>query len=163
METQQRTQILLIVRLLPWIEKLAVIMLLISAVMMILDLPFTEFVMISLSTLAIVFFLNAQLLPPMERTDEAPLGFNELLTFVILPKVLWISASVSTIGILFQFLGLDGFEQMLLIGGSSLSVALLLLLIQVMINGVGSLKLFQAVLMRVVPILVIALYLLLNS
>ena len=163
METQQRTQILFIVRLLPWIEKLAVIMLMISAVMMLLSLPFTEFVMISLSTLAIVFFLNAQLLPPMERKDGAPLGFNELLTFTILPKVLWISASVSTIGLLFQILGLSGFEQMLLIGGSSLSVALLLLLIQVIINGVGSLKLFQGVLMRVIPILVIAVYLLLKS
>ena len=66
--------------------------------------------------LSIVFFLNAFRAPDEQETadtGQGPFGFSDLLGLVIIPKVLWISSSIPTIGILFSIIdtGNNGYKQ----------------------------------------------------
>ena len=87
-----------------------------------------QLLMIGLSTLASVFFLTANTLPPaIEKTlteTTKKSFFDTLLNFIW--KIMHIALSVSVIGLLFYLLNLNGYTQMILIGTTILIIALLL-------------------------------------
>lgn len=164
METQQKTPIGFIFKFLPWIEMFGLVLLAIAIILTLIKLPGDELLMVSMATLATVFFLYAQAPPEARKDEDAPFGFKELLANVIAPKVFWISTSVCTIGILFYALGFQKitWQQMLLIGAPSLAISILLQA-TFFIGGTPARASFQSSLLRGMPILVIALYLLLKS
>ena len=162
MQSEQKSLTLLIAKFLPFIEQFALLVLVISGVMILLKRPAEQLLMLSLSTLSTVFFLRAQTPPETPPSGDTPMGFKELLAFSILPKVLWISASISTIGFLFHLLGLSGSRKMLLIGATSLSLALFVFAV-LFLTGVRHLRVLQPVLFRVLPVLSVVLYILLRA
>ena len=161
MSTTNTPFILRITRHLHWPENLCYAMLSISGILVLMDMNAESLILFSMSGLAIVFFLYAQRPPEMSNTGEEPLGFKALLTMSVIPKVLWISLSVSTIAILFHYLQLNdtGSKQMLLIGGSSLFMGMLLLGILTLGGGVKDQKSLLFVVARAIPVLIIDSYL----
>jgi hypothetical protein len=162
MQTEQRSSIVLIARFLPSIEKLSLLLLVVSGVMILFKQPGEQLLMLSLSTLATVFFLRAQTPGEYPASNDTPMGFRELLAFSILPKVLWISASIGTIGILFHLLGLSGARQMLVIGATSLSFAVTVLAV-LFVTGARNLNILRPLLFRVLPLLIVTLYIILKA
>jgi len=113
---------------------------------------------ISLNGLATVYFLYAHVPPELTNDNDKPHGFVELLANSIVPKVMWISASVSIIGALFALLQLEGSPEMLMIAISALGAGLLLFTIFFTI-GIKGMQSNISILYRVVPIFIIDLYL----
>jgi hypothetical protein len=157
MEAKENIQIVIIRTLLPWLERGGMVLLVVAATMMVMKIPAQEVFMIAMGTLSIVFFLNAQVPPVMEKSEK-PFGFKDMLAFVILPKIMWISSSVCIIGILFSYLGLTGATQMLIVGAGSLAIAAFILFI-FSLSGMN-LRSLQPTFLRVAPVFVIALYVL---
>jgi hypothetical protein len=148
---------------LPWIERFFLAALVVGASLSLAGMPAEDIIFVSLSTLSVVYFLNA-FRPPQDGGPDAaqePMGFRDLLASSIIPKVLWISCSTSIIGILFTILRLEGHEQMLMIGGSSTIMGIFLLGF-ISIGGTKHLKELQPVLMRAVPIAIITVYIFLK-
>ena len=93
---------------------------------------------------------------------SAQMGFQELLCFTILPKVMWIGASVCTVGILFMLLDISkGYEQMLLIGSTTL-ITCLLITGYFFLTKRSYVQALIPVLYRVVPVLLVTAYVLLS-
>lgn len=82
----------------------------------------TLFLMIGLSLLAGVFFLRAfQVLEPSENTPpDSKASPKELYTLIVW-KVMHIGAAVALDGLLFYFLDLKGYANMLVIGCASMA------------------------------------------
>jgi hypothetical protein len=139
-----------------WIEKFCLVLLGLSALLTYLDFEVNSSLMIGLSGLAVVFFLYAQRPPVAENNDGS---FADLLTCAILPKVLWISCSASTIGVMFFLLfGQNpAYKNMLFIGGGTIFIACWVLTF-ILINNRKYLLDVQPVLMRALPILLIDIY-----
>lgn len=163
MEQSRRTDLIPIAKILPWLEKAGLALLLVTGVMMLLEMPSMELLMVSLGTIATVFFLNTHTLPKIEFKEDAPLGFRALFSCLILPKVLWISAAISTIGILFYILRLQGHAEMLLIGGTTLTIGVVSLFALLLSDEKNLRIIYQPVLLRVLPVLIITLYLLVTK
>lgn len=85
-------------------------------------------VMISMTTLAIFYFLSAYLSPEIDTKFGA-----------IACKVLNISCSVCVIGVAFSILKFEGAEQMILIGTTSLAISGLILAYYVFSSGLSKL------------------------
>jgi hypothetical protein len=115
---------------------------------------------VSFNGLAVVYFLYAYKPPDIQREDDAPLGFLQLLGLSILPKIMWISCSVSMVGIMFHLLALAGSYEMMLIGVSSIGIGLLLFTI-ITLTNVKGMKENVPMLYRAVPIFLAEMYLLL--
>lgn len=160
METQPRP-LFQIVKFLPWIETLALLLLMASGIMMLLGSPYQQFLMIAMSTLAMVFFMYAYVPPQVDVTSERQPGFRELLAYSIAPKVLWISMSVTTIGLLFYALGFPkmNWQQMLLIGTSSMGLSILIQM-GMFVAGLPPTKAFWRSLLRASPLFVVGVYIL---
>ncbi|MFM7855511.1 MAG: hypothetical protein ACKO96_27195 [Flammeovirgaceae bacterium] len=115
---------------------------------------------LSLAGLAVLYFLSAykpqSYLPKEAGGEQEKWGVSDLLLYAIAPKVAWIGCSVATIGILFYLQEMKGRGQMLILGGSSLAMVTILL-------GIGFFKgnkLVSQLLMRTVPLCLMAFYLL---
>jgi hypothetical protein len=107
-------------KLLPILLWVSLLLTLLGIGLKYLQLPVADQVlMIGLSTLAGVYFLMA-FMPPI-----IPAGIQPLLFSLIVIKVLYISSSVVTIGVLFRLLHLPGNEEMLFVGMGSLAIACL--------------------------------------
>ena len=124
------------------------------------DIDSSIVILIAVGGLAIIFFLQAYAPFPIPIQKERP-GFKELLCFTVLPKVMWIAASVSTVGILFFLLDIsNGAVEMMTIGATSLAACLL-------VTGYFYISARQyiipliPVLYRAVPVLLITTYILL--
>ena len=162
--TSTSTPTPLIVRItknLHWAERLFLIGLAIGTVLTLssIDSGVTK---VSLNGLAITFFLYAYKPIDIPRTDEnEQFGFSELLALQIVPKVMWISSAVSTLGLLFYLLdmGNDGYKRMLMIGGLTIGISILLFAF-FLVSGVKYLKVVAPILLRSVPLLAIDLYIL---
>lgn len=87
-----------------------------------------QMVMISMTTLAIFYFISAYLTPDI----EAMLG-------AIAWKVLSISCAVCVIGLQFSILKYEGADQMILIGTTSLTISGLILAGYAISSGLGKL------------------------
>lgn len=149
-----------------WIEKFFLAVLLVGALLAVSGINATDIIFLSLSGLSVVYFLNAFRPPAEEQYPDGvqePMGFGDLLSSLIIPKVLWISSSVATIGIVFFIAdpANQGYKQMLIIGGGSIMVALVLLLF-ISIGRAKHLKNLQPALMRSLPIGVLAAYIFLK-
>ena len=155
----QTTFILRIARYSHWLEKTFLVFLALSAGLIPFGIDASPGLMISLSGLAVVFFLYAYRPLEISNADDEPMGFIHLLSLSIIPKVLWISASISTMGIMFYLLGLneEGYKSMLMIGGSSILFASFVLGI-FLISATKYLRVLIPVLMRALPILFINIY-----
>lgn len=144
---------------LPWIERFFFAAGVVGAVLSLAGMPAADIIFVSLSSLSVVYFLNA-FRPPQDGGPDAtrePMGFRDLLASSIIPKVLWISCSTSIIGILFAILRLEGHDQMLMIGGSSTVMGIVLLAF-ISIGGTKPSKELRPVLMRAIPIALITAY-----
>ena len=118
-------------KLLPYFEKAFLATLIIGFALQLIGTEIPILFIVSLAGLGVTFFLSAYIPLDIEPTKGQQMGFNELLGLTILPKVLWISTAVTTIGILFYMLqlGNDGYQRMLYIGGSTIIIATLITLI----------------------------------
>jgi hypothetical protein len=78
-----------------------------------------------------------------------------------MPKVLWISTAISTLGILFCVLKIESnsYGQMLMIGAATLFVSLLVLGF-LSLAGVKDLRPLVPVLLRAFPVLILNIYIL---
>lgn len=140
------------------IEMFFVVALGVGAVLMVAKID-SNVVMISLGGLTFTFFLYAYR-PSMVRwaEDENP-GIKELLAFTILPKVMWISTSVLTLGILLYLIptGNNGYKQLIQIGAQTIGMSVLLMLFFLR-QGVKHLNTLVPILFRTGPVLLIAIY-----
>jgi len=95
------------------------------------------------------------------RDENEPLKFSEIFALTILPKVMWISSTVSTLGLLFYMLelGNDGYMKMSMIGGLIIGIAVVILTI-FLASGVKNLKSATPILLTAVPLLFIDSYIL---
>jgi hypothetical protein len=143
-----------------WAERAFFILLLIGAVLAYSKID-AGVLNISLGGLAVTFFLYAYKPLQIVRNEGELLGFSDLLATTILPKVLWISSAISTLGLLFYLLNLgnEGYKQMLLIGGSTIGIGLVLVAVFSAI-GLKNIKIVSPVLLRAVPLLIFDFYIL---
>ncbi|MBS1505195.1 MAG: hypothetical protein JSS79_01005 [Bacteroidetes bacterium] len=121
-----------------------------------------EIIIISLSALSGIYFLMTYV-PRASQNEEGQNDDNQkgmlgLLGSTIAPKIISIGSSVTVIGILFAIEQWNGFREMILIGSSSLTGAVVVLLSSF---GNESLRVkFIPLLYRAVPLLAIGFYLL---
>jgi len=137
-------------------EQVLLGVLIISILLAFLNIESSNIMQLCLIGLAGVFFLNAYKPLNIQRSEDEKLGMADLLVSVILPKVIWISCSVSAIGILF-YLRQDApqsYQSMLTIGGGSLFVGLLLVGIFTL-AGAKNADALQPIFLRAIPLLLI--------
>jgi len=146
----------LIFNVLPLAEKIFMAGIGVGLVLLYLELD-TNLAFISLNGIAVVYFLYAYK-PPESKTENKPSGFVALMAFSTLPKVMWISCSISVTGIMFHLLALAGAPEMILIGLSAIGVGLFLFAIFFM-TGVVDIKSNIPILSRMIPLLIVDLYL----
>ncbi|HCW05889.1 MAG TPA: hypothetical protein DGG95_00795 [Cytophagales bacterium] len=128
----------------------------------ILHYPGQQLIIISLSALAVIYFLGAYV--PAQAPEDGdeqsqPKGFAVLLGETIIPKLLGIGSAVAVIGILFTIQHFNGFREMLLIGSSTLGVSSIVGLLVSMNNEKARASLSN-LLFRAVPLMLIGIYLL---
>lgn len=145
---------------LPLVEKILIATLLVGAILTALEIDSTV-TKGSLLALGVTFFLFAYRPIDIPGQEEVPMGLSEMLGLMIVPKVLWISCAISTVGIAFFIfdLGNPGYMNMLMIGGFSIGTASLILVI-LLNSGVKHINLVMPILLRAVPIFLVDCYLL---
>ena len=90
-----------LLKILPYAEKFFLALLLVGAVLKILGMEGMIFITFGLLGLASVFFLTAYTPSDVVIAEDEKAGFKELLVLGIIPKVLGMSMSIATVGILF--------------------------------------------------------------
>ena len=127
-------------------------------ILKIMHYPGQEIIVISLSTLSVIYFLGAYMPPEAKPGEEKPqLGLVALLGTTIVPKILGIGLSVSVIGILFMIQTWNGFREMLLIGSTSLAAASVVGLVSASGNERAR-KALGPLLLRAIPIMLLVTY-----
>jgi hypothetical protein len=123
--------------------------------------PSRSILLVSLSGLAIIFFLGAYMPSNIERKEDEKLGFSDLIYTTIAPKALGISLAVACVGILFYFTNSNpmGTKQMLILGGFSTAIASAIILIGVATNA-KNIKEIIPNLYRALPLMAACFYLL---
>ena len=153
--------IVTITKHLPLVEKVLLTTLAIGIILTVMQIDSTV-TRVSLLGLGVTFFLLAYRPNDIPRQEEGEqLGFSDLLGLVIVPKVLWISSAISALGIafyLFDF-GNDGYKRMLMIGGLTISIGTILLIV-FSVSGVKHLRTVVPVLQRAVPLCLVDFYIL---
>lgn len=163
MEKKNKTEVYYLAKILPWLESLAIVLILITGVLMLLGMPSEELFMVSMGTLAIVYFNNTRIPVELELPDNTALGFRELMAYMILPKIMWLGAAVAIIGILFHVLKLKGAMEMVLIGGGTLVTALAVLGILFLAGTKELHQPYRRILPRILPVAIAAIYLLVTE
>lgn len=159
----QTTLIVRLVKQLHWLEASLLTLLGVGLVLTLLQFETTSIITLSLSGLAIVFFLKAYQ-PPRHLPNENKEAFNfkTLLALAIIPKVLWISTATSTLGILLWLLQLENiniYKQMLTMGAATAFVSLFILG-YFSATGLKDLRALAPVLLRAIPVLLLSMYVL---
>jgi len=163
MEPEQKTSI--IHKHLPTLEKLFLLSLAVGLTLNFLNMDLPQITLISLTGLGVVFFMNTYRSLDIPGPEEGKLyGFQELLSYTIIPKVLWISTSILTVGILFYMMntGNNGYLSMIGIGSTTVIIGTVFL-IGSMVMGTKHLNLVIPVLYRSTPALVVGIYIYLQS
>ena len=127
--------IVTITKHLPLVEKVLLIALAIGTILTVMQVDSTV-TRVSLLGLGVTFFLLAYRPIDIPSQEGEQFGFSELLGLMIVPKVLWISSAVSSLGMafyLFDF-GNDGYKKMLMIGGLTIGIGALLLVVFFMVE-----------------------------
>jgi hypothetical protein len=108
-------------KILPNVQRIALLISLIGLAFLILHYPGADqLLMIGFSTLAMAYFFMAFM--PM----HIPVGCKPDLYSTIVYKIIYIGCSVATIGILFQFLIFNGARDLLRIGSGTTGVAMII-------------------------------------
>ena len=149
------------------VEKVFLLSLVVGVGLLLLNVPISVTVIsISLGGLAIKFFISAfvpiELYNSQEEADEdQPFGQLHLLSLLIAPKVLWIGSSVTIFGLIMYLVNpeIQTFDRLLGIGAGSILVCVLLILVATL-NGIKIRKPIQSILLRAIPTLLIASYIL---
>ena len=151
-------------KLLPYLERVFLASLIIGFVLRLSGNEIPMLITVSLAGLGVIFFLSAYRPLDIEPSEGEQMGFKELLGLSIVPKVLWISTAVATIGILFYLLDLgnDGDLRMLYIGGSTIALATLILL-GLKATGTKNISAVMPVLFRALPTLLVTAYILFSQ
>jgi len=111
-------------KILPNVQHVALLIALVGLAFLILHYPAAhQLLMIGFSTLAMSYFLMAFM--PM----HIPSGCMPDLYTTVVYKIIYIGCSVATIGILFQFLNLNGAREILRIGSGATGVAMIVAVI----------------------------------
>ena len=151
----------LIFKLVPHLPKAEKVFLLGLAVGLILFFTSGDkiIVRISIGALAVIFFLSSFKPLDVPETGDKRFGFKELLTWIMIPKILWIGSAFSILGILVYTLqlGHDGHMRALMPGGSTIAIGLLVILYS-WATGTKHLSVLLPTIIRVVPVMLIALY-----
>lgn len=145
---------------LPLIEKAFLIATVIGGILVVTKIDSTV-ARIALLGLAATFFLYTYKPLDIQRQEDEPFEFSDLLALMIIPKTLWISCTISALGIsffLFEF-GNDGYKKLLTIGSVSTGFGSLLFVIFI-IRGVKHVKIIAPLLLRAVPLFFMDIYLL---
>jgi hypothetical protein len=142
-----------------WLEIIALAAVFTSALLYYAGMDVSFLIMFSLLSLSGVYFLKAY--QPKDVPQDEKSGFNELLGYVMIPKVLYIGASISLVGILFHILKIEGVEQLLLIGSLSLGAGILILGFLI-VGGLRHKVVVLPDLYRAIPVAFVAAYLLLR-
>jgi hypothetical protein len=121
----------------------------------------SKLAIVSLVGLAVTFFLYAFRPVDVPLDENIQLGMSELLSLMILPKVMWISSAVSTLGIVFYLAGTDNYQKLLMIGVSTLAIAVLLQTLLI-VGGSKYRSVGTPALWRCIPLLLTNTYLLLQ-
>jgi energy-converting hydrogenase Eha subunit C len=152
--------IVTITKQLPLVEKVLLTALAIGTILTVMEIDSTV-TRISLLGLGVTFFLLAYRPNDIPRQEGEQLGFSDLLGLMIVPKVLWISSAISALGIafyLFDF-GNDGYKKMLMIGGLTISIGTILLIV-FFVSGVKHIRTVVPILLRAVPLCLVDFYIL---
>jgi hypothetical protein len=151
-----------LIKYLPWVEIFFLLVLTVGITFRYFEIDPNGLVRTSLGGLAIIFFLYAYQPSVIEVPTDEKQGFSSLLSFSILPKVIWLCSSISVIGILFYYRHLsNGYKEILIIGSTSIAGSLFFQCIPYL-NGIRNPKLIP-ILYRALPILLIDIYILINS
>jgi hypothetical protein len=123
--------------------------------------PSRSILIVSLSGLAIIFFLGAYMPSNIERKEDEKLGLSDLIYTTVAPKALGISLAVACVGILFYFINSNpmGTKQMLILGGFSTAITSAIILIGVATNA-KNIKEIIPNLYRALPLMAVCFYLL---
>jgi hypothetical protein len=149
-----------IFRILPTVEIVSLAAVFISIVLKRYGIAGTDMLlMFSLQSLAGVFFLSAFTPLSIQNDESSPMGFKELLAYVIVPKVLGVASAVATMGILFYLLGIRRYDLMLFIGGSTLAGGCVILGFAIL-TGIKHVNVLMPFLYRAVPLFLISAYIL---
>ncbi len=141
-----------------YLETAFIAILFVSILLQNFDVSVIVPISIALGGLALVFFLNAYVpKSPSPNQDDKTLGFKDLLVQSILPKVLWISMAVSVCGLLFYVLKFKGSMNMMFMGGSTILIAALTILV-FKFSGTRNTAMAIAILYRAIPILLTIIY-----
>ena len=148
-------------KLLPYLERVFLTTLIIAVILQLTGSELPILMTLSLAGLGITFFLSAYKPLNIKAKEGEETGFNELLGLSIMPKILWISTSVATIGILFYTLqlGNDGYLRMLYVGGLTFIIGTVIMLI---LKAVGTkyLNATLPVFFRALPTMFVVAYIL---
>ena len=143
---KQKSQTNFIYKAIPTLEKFFLLLLAIGLALNFLQLGLPQITSISLAALGIIFFLSGNGPGKVPVPEDGSLyGFRELLSYTILPKILWISTSILTTGILFYTMQLQGYLSMIAIGSTMILIGSILLL--------GSMAMGTKYLNHVIPVL----------
>jgi hypothetical protein len=160
MTSEQRPTsfIVTITKHLPSVEKVLLTALFIGTILTVMKIDSTV-TRVSLLGLGVTFFLLAPTDIPRQEGEQ--FGFSELLGLMIVPKVLWISSAISALGVAFYLFDFsnDGYKRMLIIGGVTIGIGTLLLVV-FFVNGVKHIRTVTPILLRAVPLCLVDFYLL---
>lgn len=161
-EQPPKSFIVTITRHLPLVEKILLTTLAIGAILTLMQI-YSLVTKVSLLALGVTFFLLAYRPTEIPTREGEQFGLRELLALMVVPKVLWISSAISALGIAFYLfeLGNDGYKKLLMIGGLTLGIGTLLLII-FFISGVRYINTVTPILLRAIPLCFLDFYLLLN-
>lgn len=145
---------------LPMIEKVLLITLAIGLILTVVKID-SMVTTVALFGLCFTFFLYAYQPAKIIGQGDEQVGFSELLALAIIPKVLWISLAITTLGIAFYIvdMGNERYKQMLLIGGITIGFAIVLL-VGFLVTGVKHINTVTPILLRAVPLFIVAMYIL---
>jgi len=137
-------------------EMLLLALLIVSIVLELLEINMPILFIISLAGLGAVFFLYAQM-PSNKESSNQDQVFKYLLGLTIVPKILWISTSLTTVGIIFYTQDFAGATKLLTIGGITIAFCTVILLILRFMKINGLEKVFS-ILYRAYPAVLGAAY-----
>ena len=113
--------------------------------------------------LAISYLLMAFKYIEIPRQEGEKFGFKELLAWIIIPKIIWISCAISLLGFFIYILqlGHDGHKRAFMIAGSNIAFGLIVIIYS-LFTGTKHLKYLVPTLIRAIPIAIVDFYLLFN-
>ena len=162
--TEQRTPLILkIVPYLGLIEKIFLTGLVVGLVLTYFKTDNKTIIQVSLLALSITYFLTAFKIIDIPRQEDEVFEFKDLLTYTIIPKVIWIGSGLSLLGLFIYTLqlGHEGHKRAFMTGGLSIAIGLTIIVYTAM-TGTRHLKYILPTVVRAIPLLFTDFYLLYN-